>query len=70
MTRVEAWAIQTKQGKFVNFPHCNLPHFEAYRIITFKTRKQAREWLANDKFWYDKAIVVPVTITTKERGAP
>lgn len=68
MTRTKGWAIQTKTGKFVNFPHSNLPHFEAYRIITFRTRSQANEWLANDRFWRDKAIVVPIVITTKERG--
>jgi hypothetical protein len=70
MTKVQAWAIQTKQGKFVNFPHCNLPYFEAYRIITFRTRKQAKEWLEKDRFWNNKATVVPIVISTKERGAP
>lgn len=68
MTRTEAWAIQTKKGNYVNFPNHNLPYFEAYRIITFRTRKQATEWLANDRYWHNKAVVVPVIITTKERG--
>lgn len=68
MTKVTGWAIQTKRGSFVNFPLCNLPAFEAYRIITFKTRKQASEWLANDRYWNNKAIVVPIVITTKEKG--
>lgn len=70
MTKVHAWAIQTKHGKYVHFPTVNLPTFEAYRIITFKTRKQARDWLANDRYWCDKAVVVPVTITIKEKGEP
>jgi hypothetical protein len=69
MTRTKGWAIQMKRGGFVNFPHSDLPYFEAYRIITFKTQKQAKAWLANDKFWHDKAIVVPIVITTKEKGA-
>lgn len=68
MTRTEAWGIKLKRGKFVNFPTQNLPYFEAYRIITFRTRKQAQEWLDNDKFWQGKAEVVPIVITTKERG--
>lgn len=68
MTRTEAWAIQTKQNSYVRFPHSNLPSFEAYRIVTFTTRKQALEWLKNDRYWHDKARVVPIVITTKERG--
>lgn len=70
MTRTNAWAIQTKHGKFVNFPYTNLPAFEAYKIVTFKTRAQAKQWLDNDKYWHDKATVVPIVITTKERGEP
>lgn len=68
VTKIQAWGIQTKQGSFVRFPAHNLPSFEAYRIITFTTRKQAKQWLANDRYWCDKAIVVPIVITTKERG--
>jgi hypothetical protein len=68
MTRTEAWAIKTNRGKFVNFPITNLPSFEAYRIITFRTRKQAQQWLDNDRFWNGKATVVPVIIRTVERG--
>ncbi len=69
MTRTKGWAIQMKRGGFVNFPYGNLPQFEAYRIITFKTRKQGNEWLSNDPYWHDKAVVVPIVITTKEKGA-
>ena len=68
MTRTTGWAIQTNRGRFVNFPHHNLPHFEAYRIITFKTRRQAQEWLDNDRYWKDKAVVVPIVISTREKG--
>lgn len=70
MTRTEAWGIKTKQGKFVNFPVYNVAMFEAYRIITFRTKRQAQEWLNNDKFWSGKAEVVPLVITTRERGVP
>jgi hypothetical protein len=70
MTRVQAWAIKTKQDRFVHFPLTNLPSFEAYRIITFRTRKQAEYWLEHDRYWKGKATVVPIVITTKERGEP
>lgn len=69
MSKINAWALQTKQGKFINFPHHNLPYFEAYRIMTFRTRRQAAEWLANDRFWNNKAEPVMITITTKGRGS-
>lgn len=68
MTKTKAWGLKLKQGKFVNFPVHNLPMFEAYRIITFKSRRQAQEWLDNDRFWKGKAEVVPIVITTKELG--
>lgn len=70
MTRTKAWAIKTRLGKYVNFPVTNLAFFEAYRIVTFRTRRQAQEWLDNDKFWCGKAEVVQVVITTKELGEP
>ena len=68
MTKTTGWAIKTKRGNYVNFPVVNLPLFEAFRIITFKTRKQALQWLENDRYWHDKASVVPIVITTKEKG--
>lgn len=68
MNKIQAWAIKTKTGKYVHFPGANLAIFEAYKIITFRTRRQAAQWLENDRYWCDKANVVPIVITTKERG--
>jgi hypothetical protein len=68
MTRTKAWALKTNQGRYINFPVYNLSYFEAYRIMTFKTRKQATEWISNDRFWKGKAIPVKVVITTKMEG--
>lgn len=70
MARTKGWGIKTTQGRFVNFPNHNVPYFEAYRIVSFKTRKQAQEWLDNDRYWRDRAFVVPIVIHTKERGEP
>lgn len=67
MTRTECWAIKTRQGNFVHLPVTNFV-FEGYRIMTFRTRKAAQQWLDNDRYWKDKSTVVPITITTKERG--
>lgn len=68
MTKVRGWAIQTKRGSYVHFPVVSLAAFEAYRIINFRTRKQAQQWLDNDRYWHDKATVVQIVITTKEKG--
>lgn len=67
MTRIEAWAIRTKKGTFVHFPQTNMM-FEGYRIMTFRTKRAGQLWLDNDRYWHDKATVVPIVITTRERG--
>lgn len=66
MTRIECWALKTKQDNFVHFPATNFM-FEGYRIMTFRTRKAAQQWVDNDRYWKDKTTVVPIVVTTRER---
>jgi len=68
MTRTKAWALKTTQGRYVNYPVCKISYFEAYKIMTFKTRKQAIEWVSNDRFWKGKAVPAKVVITTRTEG--
>jgi len=55
------WALQDKRGRFVQ--HDAVTHFEQFRAVTFRTRKQAVEWLKNDRFWYGRAETAKVCIS-------
>lgn len=69
MAKTTAWAIKIKnRNRFVNFPYSSTAHFEAYRVMTFKTKYGAVSWMQNDSFWRNKGEVVKVNIVTKEWG--
>ena len=64
MSKKLSWAIKTQRGNFVNRPP--LIHWEADRVLLFRTKKQAQEWLEKSIYWGPKAQVVRVTVTVKE----
>lgn len=66
MKKIQCWAIKSKRGTFVQ--HDAVAHFEAFRNVTFRTRRDAAQWLSNDPFWKNKAYVVRATVTIKETG--
>lgn len=62
--KLVCWALQDKRGRFVQ--HDAVVHFEAMRTVTFRSRKEAFAWLAQDRFWLGKAVPVKVKITVQE----
>lgn len=62
--KLVCWALQDKRGRFVQ--HDAVVHFEAMRTVTFRSRKEAFAWLAQDRFWLGKAVPVRVKITVQE----
>ena len=65
--RVKTWAIQTRQGFYVNEPYCG----GGFKTLTFKTRKHAQAWLDEQTslshFWRAKGVrIVKVVITIEE----
>ena len=67
MKRIECWAIKVKGGKFINREWIN-NFWEADKVLTFRTRKDAKKWLEENPFWRGKGEVVKVTVTVKEIG--
>ena len=65
MKRVECWAIKIKGGKFINREWISEPR-EADRVMTFRTRKFAKEWLESNPFWRGRGEIVKVMVVTKE----
>ena len=64
MSKKTAWAIKTFRNNFVNRPP--QMYWEADRVMLFRTKKQAMDWLVASIYWSPKAKVVRVTITIKE----
>jgi hypothetical protein len=62
--RLVCWALQDRRGRFVQ--HDAVVHFEAMRTVTFRTRREALLWLANDPYWRHRATPIKVNITVKE----
>ena len=67
MKRIECWAIKIKGGKFIN--RMWTPNYwEADRVLTFRTKKFAKQWLKENPFWENRGEIVKVTVVTKEMG--
>ena len=65
--RVKTWAIQTRQGFYVNEPYCG----GGFKVMTFRARKNAQAWLDEQTslshFWRAKGVrIVKVVITIEE----
>ena len=62
--KIVCWALQDKRGRYVQ--HDAVVHFEAMRTVTFRSRREALAWLAEDRFWFGRAKPVKVKIEIKE----
>ena len=60
----KAWGLKTKHGSLINRPPTH--HWEAERVLLFRTRKQAKSYLENDQYWEGRAVPVRVTYEVRE----
>lgn len=67
--KIKCWALKDDRNRFVQNEHGSMPD-EAFRTVTFRTRKAAQDWLNRHLYWYYKAKPVRVYVTIKEVGEP
>ena len=64
--RVKTWAIQTRQGSFINEPYCS----GGFKVMTFRARKNAQAWLDEQNslsyFWRSKGVKIVRVIINVE----
>lgn len=66
--KIRCWALKDKRNRYVQVDH--MASDEAFKNVTFRTRRAANEWLTRNLYWYYKAEPVRVIVTIKEIGEP
>lgn len=67
MRKTVCWALVDARGRLVQ--HDAFAHFESFRVATFRTKREAEKWAANDLFWRGRVTAQKMTITIKEYGS-